>query len=375
MRVLHVVKKFPPLIGGDATAVAALSRAQRRAGDEVDVLTYEPPAACASASRSEEPAVHRVGPRQSSEELDRITLRRVRGMGAMRRWARANLPAMRPDVVHAHAADVGYAVSRIARDHRLSSVLTCHGVWFPTRGPLSPWGRLERYLIRRGGYDAITSVDGGSVAALRAAGFPSAEYVPNGVDLAEFEVPRPPDGPFRFLFAGRHEAQKGLDVLLDAATHVRAQVGDGFAVRIVGHGSLSRTLAERARSAGLDGVVHFAGIVSREELRHEFRSADAFVLPSRHEGFPVAILEAWAAHLPVIATAVGGVPSVCTPQTAVLVPPNDPAALATAMVDVLRHPDRREALATGGYRLARDRFTWDAVAERYRAVYQGVRPG
>jgi glycosyltransferase involved in cell wall biosynthesis len=365
MRVLHVVKKLPPLVGGDATAVSALVRAQRRAGMDVQLATYNSDAEMA-------PEIHRVGPVQRREELDRITWRRVRGVAALRRWAREHLAADRVDVVHAHAVDVGYAVGPAARNLGIRTVLTCHGVWFHTSPAWSPRGRLERLLIRRMRPDAVTSVDVTSVAALRNVGFRGARLVPNGVDLDEFPPRTPRSGTFRFLFAGRHERQKGLDILLRAIAQVRDADGESFLVDIAGEGSLTGRLRAQARSLGVETVVQFCGALPRADLVRRFAAADAFVLPSRFEGLPMAILEAWAAHLPVIATTVGGVLDVCTEETALLVPPEDPHALAWAMLGLLRDPKGRERIAENGHRLVREQYTWDAIAKAYAQVYGSV---
>ncbi len=361
MRVLHVVKKFPPLVGGDATAVAALAEAQRRAGDQVEVATYNAPGV---------DGAHRIGPAQSGGDLDRITFRRLRGMAAFRRWAKDGLARLRPDVVHAHAVDVGYAIASLAREQGLPTVLTCHGVWFPDRGRWSMRGRLEISLIRTGRYRTVTAVDAASVAALRSIGVES-RLVPNGVDVREFAGPRTPGTPFRFLFAGRHESQKGLDVLLRAVSKLRTE-GRDFEIDLVGEGELTEGLRRDAHDLGLDGVVRFPGRMAREDLVRAFLSASALVLPSRYEGFPLVILEAWAARLPVIATTVGGIPDVCTSANAVLVPPNDATALARAMTSLLEDEAKRDSLAASGHALARERFSWDAVAREYGAVYASV---
>lgn len=104
------------------------------------------------------------------------------------------------------------------------------------------------------------------------------------------------------------------------------------------------------------------------------RTADAFVLPSRFEGFPIAILEAWVAGAPVIATAVGGIPDVCTGPEALLVPPEDPERLAGAMVEVMSDPSRRESMARAGRRVVETRFTWDSVVDAYATVYAAALP-
>ena len=364
MRVLHVSKKLPPVVGGDATAVAALGRAQRRRGHQVEFLAYRGPGIV------EEEGTYLAGPPLSADELDRMSFRRYRAMRALGRWARANLERLRPDLVHAHAADVGTPLSQVAHELHLPVVLTCHGVWFPTRSRWSPAGLIERSLIRRGRYASITTVDRFSVRALKDLGFRDAILVPNGVDAAEFAGPRQRDGPLRFLFVGRHVFQKGIDRLLEAAARVRPRIVDGFVLELAGDGPERPRLERRARDLDLGRKVRFLGSLDRPQLLEAYRRADVFVLPSRFEGFPLVILEAWSAGLPVIATSVGGVPDLCGPRNSVLVPSDDLDALGDAMVSLAQDSARREALGAAGRSVVLQHYTWDAIADRYEEVYE-----
>lgn len=361
VRVLHVTKKFPPVVGGDATAVSSLVRAQSRRGHEVHLLVYR--------SRGIEPTdrIHPVGPIQTPEGLDRVGIRRLRGMRAMRAWVSDNLAALRPDIIHAHAVDVGAAVVEGAKRHGIPIALTCHGVWYPHRRRWSLAGRIERSLLGRG-YDAITSVDRASVQAIRDVGQTDAILVANGVDPDEFAVPRA-DDRLRYLFVGRHVSQKGIDDLLEAAAMARKRIEDGFVVELAGDGPERPRLERKARDLGLSGNVRFLGSLSRPHLLEAYRRASIFVLPSRFEGFPLVILEAWAAGLPVIATSVGGIPDVCNEGNAVLVPPGEPEVLADALTSLARDADRRERLGTAGLALVRARYTWDMIAQAYEQVY------
>lgn len=351
--------------GGDATAVAGLTRAQRERGTEIEVLAYR------AAGIVEDARTHVAGPLQTPDGLDGINLRRWWATRALGRWARENLPRIRPDLVHAHAVDVGFPVARAAETLGIPAVLTCHGVWFPTKGRLSPSGWLERSLIRRGGYRAITAVDAGSVRDLRAAGF-SATLVPNGIDLAEFSSPSSREGPFRFLFVGRLVRQKGVDVLLDAILQARRRTDRPFTLDIVGDGPLRAALERHARDLDLGGTVRFQGSLPRAALVATLRASNGFVLPSRFEGFPIAIMEAWASGVPVISTAVGGIPDVCAEATAILVPPERPDALAQAMTSLMDDPAKQQAMAREGRALVEHRFTWDAIAAEYDQVYERV---
>jgi glycosyltransferase involved in cell wall biosynthesis len=366
VRILHVSKKFPPVVGGDATAVSALASAQSRKGHDVHVLVYR-----ADGLQATE-RVHPVGPVQTPEGLDRVGLRRVRGMRAMRAWAHEHLASLRPDLVHAHAVDVGASVAGIARSQGIPVVLTCHGLWFPNRPRWSPLGWLERSLLRRG-YDAITTVDRASAKELRDLGWSNAIVVPNGVDLSEFIGSDSHDGTTRILFVGRHVYQKGIDVLLEAAALVRSRIAEPFVLELAGDGPERSRMERRAMDLGLGDVARFLGSLSRPDLLRAYHRATAFVLPSRFEGFPLVILEAWAASLPVIATAVGGVPDLCDKGNAWLVPPESPTALADAIVSLALDPARRRELGTRGRAAVQGRYTWEVIAYAYEEVYASCR--
>ena len=367
VRILHVTKKFPPVVGGDATVVSALARAQSRKGRDVHVLAYRADGLEATDR------VHPVGPVQTSEGLDRVGLRRLRGMWAMRAWAEEHLASLEPDIVHAHAVDVGGSVASIARGQGIPVVLTCHGVWFPHRPRWSPLGWMERSLLRRG-YDAITTVDRASAKELRDRGWSNVIVVPNGVDLSEFAGIDPPsDGTIRVLFAGRHVYQKGIDVLLEATARVRSQSADPFVLELAGDGPERTRLERKAKDLGLGEVARFLGPLPRPDLIRAYRRATAFVLPSRFEGFPLVILEAWAAGLPVIATAVGGVLDLCDESNAWLVPPENPGALADAMMSLARDPARRRELGAKGHAAIRSRYMWEVIADAYEEVYASCR--
>jgi glycosyltransferase involved in cell wall biosynthesis len=363
VRILHVVKKYPPLIGGDATAVASLVRVQERAGHEAFVVTSNAPGVPRSAR------VFPVGPVQNGMDLDRITFRRLRAMRAVRRWSRTEIPRIRPDVVHVHAPDLGAPAAAVAHGLGIPVVDTCHGLWFPVLSAWSLRGRAEIALLRRGRYEVISTVDRAAGASLRARGFQHVAHVPNGVDADEFAGPRTEADPFCFLFAGRHEPQKGLDTLLVASALLRDR-GASFRVVLLGEGTRTPDLRRQAHNLALDGVVTFAGrLPERQAVVREYLCAGAFVLPSVFEGFPITILEAWAAGLPVIATRVGGVVDVCTEGNALLVSPRDPPALARAMAALLEDAGLRRRLGDAGRVLVRDRYTWDAVAVRYAGLY------
>ena len=114
--------------------------------------------------------------------------------------------------------------------------------------------------------------------------------------------------------------------------------------------------------------VRSMGLLPREQVAPLFTDASIFCLPSMVEPSAVASVEAMAFKLPVVATTVGGFPGmVKAGETGLLVPPNDPDALAAALADLLEHPERARAMGQAGHQRGRDLFTWDAVGARLHA--------
>jgi glycosyltransferase involved in cell wall biosynthesis len=141
--------------------------------------------------------------------------------------------------------------------------------------------------------------------------------------------------------------EKGLDVLLDAAARVAADPR-GARVRfvVVGQGPLADELAARHARLGLGGTVSLAGY--RPDAVEVVAAADVFCLASRHEGLPVALMEALALGRPVVATTVGGVPELVRDGVeGRLVAPDDPGSLAEALLEVAGDPALRARLAAG----------------------------
>jgi phosphatidylinositol alpha-1,6-mannosyltransferase len=179
---------------------------------------------------------------------------------------------------------------------------------------------------------------------------------------------------FTLLFCGRLNGRipfKRLDTLLEAMPQVlkkhRAELS------IIGTGPRLEEYVALARTLGLDEEVHFVGHVDHGELPSYYASADLFVLPSRMESFPLVLLEAMAGGLPVVATAVGGVPEVVVNgETGLLVPPNGPQGLAEAINSLLDDPERMKQMGARGQERVREHYTWDKVADRMAGFFREV---
>lgn len=190
----------------------------------------------------------------------------------------------------------------------------------------------------------------------------------NGVEVGPYAkaTPWPTEGP-TILFLGRHEPRKGLAVLLEAMKELPS------AVRLWVASDGPETAALRAQSAG-DVRVEWLGRISEEEKAARLRAADVFCAPSLGgESFGVVLLEAMAAHTPVVASDLPGYANVARAgRDALLVPPGDASALAAALRRVLT--DRavaRDLVGSGEARAAE--FSMDHLAELYLRLYESVR--
>ena len=234
--------------------------------------------------------------------------------------------------------------------------------------------RLNRLLGSR-----FVAVSEATRDYLRALGVPPERLalIPNAVAPAEPS----PEGRARVLggwpadswvvgVVARLEPVKGIDDLLDALAEVRA---DRPEVRclIVGDGRARPALEAQAARLGLGDAVRFTGF--RDDVGTLLSGLDAFCLPSHSEGLPFALLEACAHRLPLLVTGVGGMAALLQDgETAHVVPPRDPGALARRLRAMLDRPDEAAEMATRAHELVRDRYSLDAMVAATTGIYQGA---
>lgn len=231
-----------------------------------------------------------------------------------------------------------------------------------------PFDVLERHGTRR--YQRMIAVSEWLAGELRdRAPGATIDVIPNGIEPAAFVV-RPAARGDYLLFLGRlDQAQKGTDLLLRAFAGMRSLLGENAPRLIIaGTGPDRATLETETERLGLGDTVDFAGRVEGEAKHLLLASAQAVLMPSRHETFGMVAVEAQAAGTPVVAFDVGPIGEVAGPGGAVLVPPFDIDAFATAAAALVSDPARVEALGRRGRTWVR-RYDWDAIASDQEAVY------
>lgn len=202
--------------------------------------------------------------------------------------------------------------------------------------------------------------------------------VPNGVDIALLDSLVRADvqealkvrwtclaagkGALKGISVGRLEANKGFEYLLRALAAIKEELGAAWTWMLVGEGSLKASLQEFSARLGLDGHVCFTGSLSDTELHSLYAMCDLFVHPTLYEGSSLVTLEAMAHALPVVASAVGGIPDkVIEGGTGFLVPPGDVLGLASKIKWMSLHPQERERMGAAGRERAA-LFSWNRIA-------------
>ena len=374
MRILLVTSKYLPSVGGLETAVRELNARLHAAGHETLIVTNR-------HSR-------RLPP---EEELDGTTVRRFFFTSGLPRLTPAQLlkyparlaaaPAafvglkrtireFKPDVVNLHF--VGHPAAYLLAALRGSSiplVVSLHGEDVETDLVQSPVRRrLFVAIASRAAYVTSNSQYLLNLAARRCPGLRE-----KGVVVGNGSHPLPPPVPGadearHILCVSRLVPKKGVDVLLRAFARL-AHEDAGVRLVIAGDGPEMPVLQSLARTQGIAQAVTFTGSVDRQALSNLMANASVFCLPSRKEPFGIVLLEALSFGLPVVATAVGGVPEVLEGGAlGYLVAPDDPEALAAALSRAAAEgpPAPPEHLK----KVVRERYDWGVITARCLSVYE-----
>lgn len=381
MKIAHVIRSLDPSAGGPPLVAARLATAQACLGHDVKIIAYTIPHAA-------EHIIQMIGTAPGAEKLERDELpppTRLELLSA--RTARRELINRLSgiDILHFHGVwdPLLKATADIARKRGIPYIVAPHGM-------LDPWSlsqrRLKKQVALALGYRAMLNdaaflhlLNRDEADLLRPLKLTAqSEIIPNGVspqDLAhlpargEFRSAHPELGTSPFiLFLSRLHYKKGLDYLADA---FKALVTKHSDVRLVvaGPDDGARSAFEDQIPPGLKTRVHVIGPIFGHEKYAAFRDAACFCLPSRQEGFSMAILEAMACGTPVVISTHCHFPEVTGAGAGEVVPLETPA-ITEALSRVLSDTAARDRMGTAGQAMVHDHYTWPRIAQQTIVAYE-----
>jgi glycosyltransferase involved in cell wall biosynthesis len=382
VNILHVIPTLDPAAGGPPRIALRLAAGAVQLGHRVTLLAYDAPAARDAIARE----------RADVPGADRITFELLpppnKFEAATGRRARRAIDRIitTHDILHTHSLWNGItrAAHASALKHRVPFVLLANGM-------LDPWSMSQkrakkelalamgvRSTLNRAAFIHVANEyekDG-----VRAAGVTApVEIIPNGINTEEF-IPPPEAGRFYaahpelngqpfILFLSRLHYKKGLDYLADSFAIVAKHRPD---VRLVvaGPDEGAREPFERAIAAkGLSDRVHVVGSIYSRDRYYALRDAACFCLPSRQEGFSVAILEAMACGTAVVISDGCHFPEVA-PRGAGEVVPLDPRVIAVALERVVGDDALRRHMGEIGRAMVLNEYAWSGIARRMVEAYE-----
>lgn len=379
IRVLHVITRLT--LGGSSENTVRQVEALTRAGYEC-LLAVGP-------AESEAPTLADAR-RRGCRVVEVPSLRREvsarRDLAALVSLARL-MRRQRAAIVHTHTSKAGFLGRLAARLVGVPAVIhqphghIFYGYYGPRRSAF--FIRLER-LAARWTDRIVTLTERGTEEHL-AQGIGRREQfvaIPSGVPTAELRAQAPArahararlgvrPGDFLIVGVGRLVWVKGFDVLVAALPGVVAEVPSARAI-LVGEGPERTALDGQAAALGVGDRLRLGGAADAAGLLESLAAADVCVAPSRNEGMGRALVEAMALGLPVVGSAVGGIPSVIGPDEAGrLIPPDDPQALTAALVELGRDPILRAKVAEAA-RVRAAQFSTTVADARLLDLYAGL---
>lgn len=362
LTIMHLLAPAP--VGGLETVVATLAGAQSRAGHRVVVApTLSVPGDGAAFLAS-----------LADQEVEVVPLA-VSGRAYPREYAlvRQLCRSRAADVVHSHGYRSDIVGGLAGHRSGIPIVTTVHGF---TGGSLKNRAleALQRFAFCH--FDAVVAVSRPQAELLRAGGVPAERLrtIPNALAAHPAPLQRAlarralhlPDEGLIAGWVGRVSREKGVDVFIDALASIDDRVIRGA---IIGDGPDRRV--QEARTAAL-APARFQWLGAIPDAARYFAAFDVFVLSSRAEGLPMVLLEAMAACVPIVTTSVGGIPDLLSSAEAMLVPPDNPAALASAIRATIDNSAATIARARAAQQRQRSEFDVGPWSGRYESVYRDL---
>ncbi|MDR0994244.1 MAG: glycosyltransferase [Verrucomicrobiota bacterium] len=381
-RLLVVSHGFPPYYGGAEHVAGHLAHTAAASGRwEVQVLTSDIGGRLSAREHWEGCEVLRVHTRK--KKWAGHTLPELLSFLSA---ARCFQPSVRPDFILANCAlPAGEVACRLSQRLGVAYGVVLHGSDVPGHQKarfgwiyhlIRPW---VRRIWRQAAWVSAVSEP---LRKLALETWPEGmvHLIPNGVDIERFHpqeapVERTEDGLFHLVTMAQLIPMKGLQHLLQAMARLPDPSRERLRWTVYGTGPYEEELRRLAAQANIGEQVSFAGLLESSELAARLREADAFALPSLREGLPLSLLEAMASGLPVMISAIGGIPDVVrTDENGLLTPPEDERALQEALLRLMKDASLRKRLGTAARKTALD-WSWKKIWAHYEALLASALEG
>ena len=359
MRIMQIVPSFE--VGGAETVCAELCLELQKMGHSVVAVSLSPAQSKLTRALTEGGVDLRLLGKNLGLDLNCV-LR-----------LRALIREVRPQVIHTHLHALKYAALAQFGFRPIPILHTVHNQAQEEAVKLDQ--HIARYLFHRGKAlpVALSQEIRTSIAALYGIPEERIPIVANGIDLhrclqkTDYALHSPP----RLLHVGRFYPQKNHEIMLEALKLLKFR---GIAPKLIcyGDGPRLKEMQALTKEMGLENQVEFPGLC--DNVYPKLAHGDVFLMPSKWEGVPMAVIEAMATGLPVVAARVGGLPNlVADGVDGILIEPT-PENLAQAIEDLLKDETRRQELGQAACRSAQ-RFGSEAMAKEYEALYTARRGG
>jgi len=365
MKILFYSSEFWPSIGGRSIFAANLLSALSERGHQIVVITLEKDSRQSAECHYRDLLLYRVPFWSTFRDckIDEWIAARKRVAGLKR--------SFEPDLIHIHGFDPSIVLFHLetAKVYSAPMLLTLTEE-FPDQVMESEFlGRTLRsadWITAKAA--AVLSQARRNVPEIT----PRSSVVHNGIDRSSLSPNVPCFNAPKLLCLGRLTRQKGFDVALGALATITGRFPTVRMV-IAGDGNDRAQLERQVAELGLREVVDFIGWVAPDKVLDLINSATIVLLPSRWEGLPSVALQASMMARPVLATSVGGLPEVVVHgETGLLIPVEDTAALAEAIVFLLEHPQEAIQMGETGRRRVQDVFNWQRCVDAYDDLYQNL---
>jgi glycosyltransferase involved in cell wall biosynthesis len=402
MKLALVTRRYPPLIGGAEKVLSYLAAGLAAEGADVTVLTSRQPGLELPDRKQVPVELEPMGVNSGSKPHGSLTIERLptwrlrvlgtwRYMRSLENWFRWNRIDLAYVSMLKHDA---YATLRAGRRGRFPVVLRPEGAGATGDVAWQSWGNFGRRIGRRCRHaDAFVTIskaienelrESWKNGTLRPSGFdemirpsppvPRLTPIPNGVPIPAMAWQRRADwrSAPRAIFVGRLAAEKGLDILIDAWPKVRMH-HPGACLTLVGEGPERTDLESRAVSLGLTPGVEIAFPGVAADVTAALRNADLFVLPSREEGMSIALLEAMALGIPLVASAIPGNRRIVSDfKHGRLAPAGDPSGLARVISEQWDNVDRAFHMSRAARHRVEQEFSIRAVARQHLKLFESL---